>query len=133
MPLKRKLVAVLLTAALGGASSDQPRSAGRVLAWPAHTAATGATIPPFTLFAWISPPVWATTAAHVAELAQAGMTLVLPAWADSGFRDDNLQRLERDIDQFAILPAPDSFEVMHVLAAPDPFQDRGLFIGPIFR
>ncbi len=48
----------------------------------------------FELFGWVSPPVESTTAGHVAEMAAARLTLALPAWADSGRREDNLARLD---------------------------------------
>jgi hypothetical protein len=48
----------------------------------------------FRLFAWVSPPVESTTSVRLAEMAEAGLNLAMPAWADSGRREDNLERLD---------------------------------------
>ena len=96
MLLSRRLLAVAASVALGGAArSDQPPAThGPVVAWPMRAAAAGAPMPAFTLFGWVSPPVELTNDQHVGEMAAAGMTLMLPAWADSGRREDNLARLD---------------------------------------
>ena len=49
--------------------------------------------PAFAQFGWVSPPVESTTAVRIAELAGAGLNLLLPAWSDSGYVTDNLTRL----------------------------------------
>lgn len=56
--------------------------------------ARAAVVPPFTLFGWVSPPASFTTDVHVAEMADAGLTLMLPSQGDPGLRDDNLVRLD---------------------------------------
>ncbi|HET7225378.1 MAG TPA: hypothetical protein VFK69_06640 [Candidatus Eisenbacteria bacterium] len=71
----RAAAALALTLALG---------AGRAHAAP----------PAFTLFGWVSPPPAYTTDAHVAEMAAAGLTLMLPAQDDSGRVEDNRVRLD---------------------------------------
>ena len=77
-----------------GVASDTRAPAGRVTEGAAAVRAVAPTTPPFALFGWVSPPVESTTAARYAELAGAGLNLVVPALDDSGRRDDNLARLD---------------------------------------
>ena len=92
--LQSFLGAGLLTLTVA-ATSDQPVATGHGLTRPAaqHSAVASA-LPVFAEFGWVSPPVESTTAARIAELAGAGLNLLLPAWADSGFVADNLHRLD---------------------------------------
>ena len=50
--------------------------------------------PAFVRFGWLSPPDDSTTDAHVAEMAAAGLDLMLPAENDSGDRVQQLHRLD---------------------------------------
>ena len=50
--------------------------------------------PAFVRFGWLSPPEDSTTDAHVAEMAAAGLDLMLPAENDSGDRAQQLHRLD---------------------------------------
>lgn len=52
------------------------------------------TAPAFVRFGWLSPPSGSTTDAHVAEMATAGLDLMLPAQSDAGDRDQQLHRLD---------------------------------------
>jgi hypothetical protein len=85
------------TVALASAAGDGPSRAAR---WEPRPAAGSArpeaasradpggsarpAIPPFTLFGWVSPPIEQTTAERIAELAGAGLNVMLPAWDDAG-------------------------------------------------
>ncbi|HTM57648.1 MAG TPA: T9SS type A sorting domain-containing protein [Candidatus Udaeobacter sp.] len=92
--LQSLLGAGLLTLTVA-TTSDQPVPAGYRVSRPAapHSAIATA-LPAFAQFGWVSPPVESTTAARIAELTGAGLNLLLPAWADSGFVADNLRRLD---------------------------------------
>lgn len=48
----------------------------------------------FVLFGWVSPPAGATTEGRIAEMADMGLNLALPAWLDEGCADDNHARLD---------------------------------------
>jgi len=70
-----------------GAALIVAAACGATPAWPAA-------LPPFALFGWVSPPPAFTTEAHVAEMADAGLTVMLPYQGDSGAVADNLARLD---------------------------------------
>jgi hypothetical protein len=53
-----------------------------------------AALPPFTLFGWVSLPIESTTDARIAEMASAGINVMLPALDDSGRLESNLRRLD---------------------------------------
>jgi len=91
-PLQSTLT-VACSVLLMGAADRMPPPA-RVSA--AHAAANGAPaeVPPFVLFGWVSPPLERSSPERIAELAGCGLTLAMPAWADSGERADNLARLD---------------------------------------
>ncbi|MFN8588720.1 MAG: T9SS type A sorting domain-containing protein [Candidatus Eisenbacteria bacterium] len=85
------LVAVAAAATL--ARGDQPPAPSRVAA-PRAAATVGAgVLPRFALFGWVSPPESFASAARYAELADAGFSVVLPAWEDRGAVAPNLDRL----------------------------------------
>ena len=88
------VVVALLLAAV--ASADRPAVPGRVVAGMAAIAppAGTASLPPFTLFGWVSPPRDSTTAGRYAELAGAGFNMTVLAWEDSGRVADNRSRLD---------------------------------------
>jgi hypothetical protein len=91
----RRFAALSLLALSGLAVGDRPAALGRVtpgLAAAVRTA--GAARDRFVTFGWVSPPASVTTDARIAEMADAGLTLTLPAWNDSGRREDNLARLD---------------------------------------
>ena len=73
-------------------SADRVPPAGRVTAAVGSSTHNDSRVPPFTLFAWVSPPPESTTQARMHEYADAGLDVALPAWADSGRREDNLAR-----------------------------------------
>ncbi len=96
----RRFAAVSLALLLAAtAAADRPAREGRV---PAGIAATRtmvsstspSTLPAFTLFGWVSPPLDSTTAARYAELAGAGFNMTVLAWEDSGRVSDNRKRLD---------------------------------------
>ena len=90
MSAVRSALCLALSAGLLSAPGD-PRAPRR----PAHAVVAPAPgVPKFALFGWVSPPAESTTDARIAELAGAGMNLMLPAWEDSGRTADNLARLD---------------------------------------
>jgi hypothetical protein len=64
------------------------------MAAPPPARAEPASIPRFTLFGWVSPPVPESTPARYAELAAAGMNVAVLAQDDPQDRDVNLARLD---------------------------------------
>lgn len=84
------------TTALGAlallASADRAPVPGRVTAARASAAPRDPRLPEFTLFGWVSPPPESTSELRIAEYAGAGLNVALPAWGDSGRREDNLTR-----------------------------------------
>jgi len=81
-----------LAAALLLVSADRMPRSGRVTAAIGSAAPADPRLPDFALFGWVSPPPESTTEARIAEYADAGFDVALPAWADSGRREDNLAR-----------------------------------------
>jgi len=61
---------------------------------PAAVAAVPTDTVEFVLFGWVSPPADSTDEARVAEMAEIGLNLMLPAWLDAGCEADNLARLD---------------------------------------
>ncbi len=51
-------------------------------------------MPAFTLFGWLSPPNAVADSSRIAELAEAGFNVMLPAYNDSGIAATNLARLD---------------------------------------
>ena len=95
MTLLNRVAAVSLLGMFGMAPGDPPAPPGRVIAAPAaSTREAGAASSGFVTFGWVSPPASVTTDARVAEMEAAGLTLMMPAWDDSGRREDNLVRLD---------------------------------------
>lgn len=88
-PHQAHLLAVALALSLA-VSAAPAADAGVPPAPPPGTA----TLPPFTLFGWVSPPVESTTAARYQELAGAGFNMTVLAWQDSGRASDNRKRLD---------------------------------------
>lgn len=80
-PLRRLAAAALVAVAAGAAG-------------PAAGAPTPSAVPRFTVFGWVSPPPWATTAERYAELAGAGMNVALPTQDDPQDRAENLRRMD---------------------------------------
>ena len=92
--LQTAIGAGLLTLGLSTAG-DRGALPGRILTGPAAARRVAATaLPAFTQFGWVSPPADSTTPARIAELAGAGLNLLMPAWLDSGVVSDNLTRLD---------------------------------------
>ena len=92
-------LALTLALTLATSSGDRPRPEGRVVAGLAAPATpTTPRVPAFSLFGWLSPPVESTTTARIAEMAEAGLTLAMPAYEDStgiaGSPADNFARLD---------------------------------------
>jgi hypothetical protein len=73
--------AALLLVALDGA--PRPRRAVAAVAAVAPAAAAADSIPAFTLFGWIAPPLAFSTPERYAELAGCGLDVVHRAWDDS--------------------------------------------------
>ena len=95
MSLLNRIATVSVLALTGLAPGDRPAAPGRVVAGPAAAVrADGAVTDRFVTFGWVSPPASVTTDARIAEMAGAGLTLTVPAWNDSGRREDNLARLD---------------------------------------
>jgi hypothetical protein len=67
---------------------------GIPLCVPAPARAGAFVAPGFVRFGWLSPPNDSTNDAHVAEMAAAGLDLMLPAQDDSGDRVEQLHRLD---------------------------------------
>lgn len=90
-----RFATLALLALSGLAAGDSPAASGRGVSEPAGAARTaGAAADRFVTFGWVSPPASLTTDARIAEMAEAGLTLTVPAWNDSGHREDNLARLD---------------------------------------
>jgi hypothetical protein len=89
------LSCLALFLALAASAGDQIWPARREPATPA--AVVSASIPVFERFyvsGWVCPPTDSTNPARIAELADAGLNLMLPGLADQGRREDNLRRLD---------------------------------------
>jgi hypothetical protein len=85
---------VVLMLATATAAGDRGR--GIVPRLPARTDANPgtATLAPFTLFGWVSPPVDFTTPERYSEMAQAGLHTTVLAWEDPGTPEFNAARLQ---------------------------------------
>ena len=85
---------VMLLLATATAAGDRGRAVVPVL--PARTDVNPgtATLAPFTLFGWVSPPVDFTTPERYAEMAQAGLNTTVLAWEDPGTPAFNRTRLD---------------------------------------
>lgn len=95
MNLTQRLATLALLALSGLAAEGSKAAPGRAAPVPAAVAGTaGAAGDRFVTFGWVSPPASLTTDARIAEMAEAGLTLAVPAWNDSGRREDNLARLD---------------------------------------
>ena len=93
--LFHRFATLFLLALSGLMVGDSPAVPGRVVSGPAVAARTaGPAGDRFVTFGWVSPPASLTTDARVAEMAEAGLTLAMPAWNDSGRREDNIARLD---------------------------------------
>ena len=91
----QRCATLALLALSGLAAGGPPAALGRVAPGPAASAGTAdAARDRFVTFGWVSPPASVTTDARVAEMADAGLTLAVPAWNDSGRLEDNLARLD---------------------------------------
>src|SRR5215471_452275 len=96
----KSLASILLSTSvilmLAAATAAGDRSPGVVPSLPARVASNPGTasLAPFTLFGWVSPPVAFTSAERYAELANAGLNTTVLAWEDPGTRTENLKRLE---------------------------------------
>ncbi len=55
---------------------------------------SGTAVPAFVRFGWVSPPPESTTDAHVAEMAEAGLDVMLPTQGDPGDLDVNRHRMD---------------------------------------
>jgi hypothetical protein len=88
---KRAFAAACALALLTSAGERSPAPA-RVSAPRAALPSPTSPVPDFVLFGWVSPPVESTTAARYLEMKGCGLDVALPAWADSGRREDNLAR-----------------------------------------
>ena len=81
------------TAGASGAASAKASAGSMRSAFPGAAA-----LPPFALFGWVSPPNDSTTPERMAEMAELGLNVLLPAWADSGRLGDNLRRIRLAAD-----------------------------------
>jgi len=90
------LVSTSVILMLAAATAAGDRGLGRASALPARVSANPGTasLAPFTLFGWVSPPVSFTTSERYAELANAGLNTTVLAWEDPGTPAENLKRLE---------------------------------------
>jgi hypothetical protein len=92
MKVARISVALAIAAVLAGAGGDRfPRTMGSADGVPF---AAPATIPPFALFGWVSPPNETMSLERMRELAGAGLNVALPAWNDSGRIATNRPRMQ---------------------------------------
>ena len=94
-----RLASILVSASvilmLAAATAAGDRSFGTAPALPARTVSHPGTasLAPFTLFGWVSPPVAFTTPERYAELADAGLNTTVLAWQDPGTPEENAKRL----------------------------------------
>jgi len=86
-------MSVLMTLATATAAGD--RGPGVAPALPARTSSNPGTasLAPFTLIGWVSPPTDFTTPERYAELANAGLNTTVLAWQDPGSVPENAKRL----------------------------------------
>src|SRR5262245_62413032 len=94
-------VAAALALAFAVAAGDEPQRPGRVSAAagaPAPASAAGTALDHFVLFGWLAPPLEFPQPERLAELAAAGLDVVLPSYDGEGRlegrRDDNLAKLD---------------------------------------
>ena len=94
MQSARIAAALALAVLLLGAAGDRRTRVSAGAPGRAGARAGGASppLPDFALFGGVSPPNAVTTAERIREMAEAGINVALPAWADSGRIADNLQR-----------------------------------------
>jgi len=89
--------AATLALAFTAAAGDEPRRPGRVAA-AVGSATLGAADERFVLFGWLAPPLEFSQPERLAELAAAGLDLVLPSYDSTGRlegrREDNLAKLD---------------------------------------
>jgi hypothetical protein len=80
------LVSTSVIVLLAAATAAGDRGYGVAPALPARTISNPGTasLSPFTLFGWVSPPVDSTTPARYAELANAGLNATVLAQNDPG-------------------------------------------------
>ena len=90
------LVSTSVSLMLAAATAAGDRGPGMAPALPARPFSHPgtATLSPFTLFGWVSPPVAFTSAERYAELANAGLNATVLAWEDPGTPQENAKRLE---------------------------------------
>lgn len=83
--------------AFAGAAGDEPRREGRISA-AVGSAARRMQEPGFVMFGWLSPPLNFPQRERIAELAAAGLNLMLPTYGPIGRLDgrleDNLAKLD---------------------------------------
>jgi len=90
------LVSTSVIVLLAAATAAGDRGYGVAPALPARTISNPGTasLSPFTLFGWVSPPVDSTTPARYAELANAGLNATVLPQNDPGSEPFNLERLD---------------------------------------
>jgi hypothetical protein len=90
------LVSTSVMLMLASATAAGDRGPGVAPALPARPASHPGTasLAPFTLFGWVSPPTDFTTPERYAELAEAGLNTTVLAWEDPGTQVENAKRLE---------------------------------------
>src|SRR5947207_14140127 len=81
---------------LAAATAAGDRGPGVAPALPARLVSHPGTasLAPFTLFGWVSPPIDFTTPERYARLANAGLNTTVLAWQDPGTPAENAKRLE---------------------------------------
>jgi hypothetical protein len=81
---------------LAAATAAGDRGPGVTPALPASVSSNPGTasLAPFTLFGWVSPPTEFTAPDRYGELANAGLNTTVLAWQDPGTPDENAKRLE---------------------------------------
>jgi hypothetical protein len=90
------LVSTSVMVMLAAATAAGDRGPGVTPALPARVSSNPGTasLAPFTLFGWVSPPTDFTTPDRYAELANAGLNATVLAWQDPGTPDENAKRLD---------------------------------------
>lgn len=90
-------LAAALALAFAVAAGDEPRRPGRITA-AVGAASTVTALDDFVLFGWLAPPLAFSQPERLAELAAAGLDLVLPSYDSTGRiegrREDVLARLD---------------------------------------